>query len=106
MESNIELKKRDFFVNNKLLLLVYLFFVFICKDKIGKIYKILVEELEYVEDVKVRIGKIIFEFKMIEKIFERILKECFLVMDEILLGNGKNVKDIIFVGGFLELEII
>uniref|UniRef100_K1RZR1 Heat shock 70 kDa protein 12A n=1 Tax=Magallana gigas TaxID=29159 RepID=K1RZR1_MAGGI len=88
MESNIELKKRDLSANNKLLLLVYPSLASICKDKTGKTYKTLVEESEHAEDVKVRTGKIIFEPKMIEKIFERTLKECFSVMDEILQDEG------------------
>lgn len=106
MESNIELKKRDLSADNKLLLLVYPSLASICKDKTGKTYKELVEESVHAEDVKVRTGKIIFEPKMIEKIFERTLKECFSVMDEILKNNGKDVKDIILVGGFSESEII
>lgn len=105
MESNIELKKRDLYTDNKLLLLVYPSLASICKETTGKSYKSLVEESDHKEDVKVRTGKIIFEPKMIEKIFERTLKECFRVMDEILI-NGKKVKDIILVGGFSESEII
>lgn len=61
----------------------------------------MVIELGYI-NVKVCIGKLSFEFDLVEEIFDLILINLYISVEKVLYNlNMKGIKDIIFVGGFV-----
>ncbi|XP_062571661.1 uncharacterized protein LOC134233693 isoform X2 [Saccostrea cucullata] len=107
MESNIELKKRDLTLESRLQLPIFPSFSDLCKSLRGKTYKNLIQESPFADIVKVRVGKLVFEPKMVERIFDMTLSHLFTTVDKILGSpNTHGVNDIILVGGFSQSEII
>lgn len=103
MEFIIEFKKRDIIIGSKFELLIFLFFFGFCKQD----YRILIKNFKYGNFVKVCIGKLCFEFDMVQKIFDLIFINLFIVVKKVLkYENVVGVKDIIFVGGFVQVDII
>ncbi|XP_061164545.1 uncharacterized protein LOC133173581 [Saccostrea echinata] len=107
MEYNIELKKRDLTLESRLQLPIFPSFSDLCRSLRGKTYKNLVQESPFADIVKVRVGKLVFEPKMVEKIFDMTLSHLFVTVEKILESPSTHgVKDIILVGGFSQSEII
>lgn len=103
MEFIIEFKKRDIIIGSKFELLIFLFFFGFCKQD----YRILIKNFKYGKFVIVFIGKLGFEFDMVQKIFDLIFINLFIVVEKVLnYENVVGVNDIIFVGGFVKVDII
>lgn len=108
MESNIELKKRDITVGDKLQLPILPSLADLCKTVKGKSYKDLITQSEYAEKgrVKVRTGKLSFEPELVKEIFDQTLDSNFYTSVGKVLDNPntKGIKDIILVGGFAQAD--
>ncbi|XP_052721737.1 uncharacterized protein LOC128192798 isoform X3 [Crassostrea angulata] len=109
MESNIELKKRDITVGSKLQLTILPSLADLCKTVKGKSYKELItQSKEYADVVKVRTGKLSFEPKLVEEIFDLTkISNIYTSVGKALHNqNMKGIKDIILVGGFAQADFI
>ena len=107
MEHEIELRKRNLTDGSKLQLTIFPNFAELCTKLTGKDYKKLIQEYKFSNEIKVRTGKLVFEPKAVEHIFELTLSELFVHVKYVLKNpNTCGIKDIILVGGFSQSDII
>ena len=107
IEHEIEIRKRNLTDGSKLQLTIFPNFAELCTKLRGKDYKKLIQEYRFSNEIKVQTGKLVFEPKVVEHIFEVTLAELFVNVKKVLESpNAYGIKDIILVGGFSQSDII
>lgn len=86
MENDIELKKRDIKIEDKLLFSLLLSLLFLCWDVNKKNFKEMIEKLlEYKNDIVYKGGKINFDVFFVNYIFEIVVSKIVGYMKLVLV---------------------
>lgn len=86
MENDIELKKRDIKIEDKLSFSLLVSLLFLCRDVNKKNFKEMIEKLlEYKNDIVYRGGKIIFDVFFVNYIFEIVVSKIVGYMKLVLV---------------------
>lgn len=86
MENDIELKKRDIKIEDKLSFSLLVSLLFLCWDVNKKNFKEMIEKLlEYKNDIVYRGGKIIFDVFFVNYIFEIVVSKIVGYMKLVLV---------------------
>ena len=107
MEHQIELRKRNLTDGSTLQLTILPSFAELCIKSTGKDYRQLIKEYSFSKEIKVRTGKLVFDPKAVEHIFDKTLTNLFSNVKRVFDSpNVCGIKDIILVGGFSQSDII
>lgn len=86
MENDIELKKRDIKIEDKLSFSLLVSLLFLCRDVNKKNFKEMIEKLlEYKNDIVYKGGKIIFDVFFVNYIFEIVVSKIVGYMKLVLV---------------------